>query len=201
MRRLALAILVLVLAGCGEQAGGEGEGGACADGIVWHDTFYLGGELPGHPRLRTGARLQGGIRPACNDSNGEPPGKDRATDLWRFEGIPPEIAVSGAEIPARVYRNPGAFVELPQHPLHANYFESPHRPVRRMRGKPCTVDGRVESLSAFYVDGRNVIVDARTRITGFDDAGMPILREGDAVRITGRCRGSRIGARHIEPQP
>jgi hypothetical protein len=201
MRRCALAILLVLAAGCGDQAA-QGEAGACADGIVWHDTFYLGSKLPGHPRLQTAAPLDGGVRPACNDSNGEPPGEDRPADLWRLEGIAPAIAVSGSEIPWLVYLNPGAFLQLPQHPLHANYYDSPRRPVRHLRGEPCTIDGRVESLSALFVSGRSIIVDARTQITGFDRAGMPILHEGDAVRIRGSCRDNGVvGARHIEPQP
>jgi hypothetical protein len=202
MRRLALALLVLAVAGCGEQAGGEGEAGACADGIVWHDTFYLGGVLPGHPRRQTGARLEGGIRPACTDSADELPVEDQPADLWRLEGVSPQIAVSVSEVPGLVYRNPGAFVELPQHPFHENFFGSPRRPIHRVRGKPCTVDGRVESLSALWVAGRNIVVDARTKIAGFDQAGMPILHEGDAVRVHGSCRGDEVvGARQIEPQP
>jgi hypothetical protein len=201
MRRCALAILLVLAAGCGDQAA-EGEAGACADGIVWHDTFYLGSELPGHPRLQTAAPLGGGVRPACNDSNGEPPGEDRPADLWRLDGIAPEIAVTGSEIPSHVYLNPGAFLAPPQHPLHENFFSDPQRPQRHLRGEPCAIDGRVESLSAFSVAGRNVIVDARTKITGFDQAGMPILHEGDAVRIRGSCPGDAVvGARHIEPQP
>jgi hypothetical protein len=122
--------------------------------------------------------------------------------VYRIEGIAPEIAVYGSDIVRDPYLNPGAFTELPQHPFHENYFESPRRPVRRVRGKPCTFDGRVESLSAMYVAGRNVIIDARTRISGFDQAGMPILHEGDKVRIRGTCRDDEvIGARQIEPQP
>jgi hypothetical protein len=199
MRRWALVLLAVLAAGCGDQA--TGEGGACADVLVWNDTAYFGTRMPS-PRPPAGAPLEGGVHPACNDSNGEPPSHDRPTEAYRIEGVAPEIAVYGGNIVRDPYLNPGAFTALPQHPFHDNFFGSARRPVRRVRGEPCTVSGRVESLSAFYVAGRNVIIDARTRITGFDDAGMPILREGDAVRIHGSCRGDEVvGARRIEPQP
>jgi hypothetical protein len=201
MRRIALAVLALAAAGCG--AGEEtGEGGACAAGIAWHDIFYYGASLPS-PRPPVGEKLEDGIQPGCND--GGPHEEDRPTDVYRIQGVAPEIAVYGDDIVRDPYLNPGAFTELPEHPLHANYHSSPQRPIRRVRGEPCTVDGRVRSLSAVFIDTadgeRNVIIDARTRITGFEQAGMPILHEGDAVRVRGPCHGEVIGARLIEPQP
>ena len=119
-------------------------------------------------------------------------------------GVPPEVAVY-VEGDDGVYMNPGAFLALPSHPLHDNFFSGPDRPRRRARGRQCHVDGEI-SLSNGYpalsAPRWSMAVDTRTRIDGFDHAGMPILATGDLVRIHGRCpRRDTIVARRIEPRP
>jgi len=201
MRRLSLIVLCLAMTACGSEDVGES---ACASGVVWNDTFYFGGEMP-PPHPAPGAPLDGGRSPGCNDSGG-PFQNDRAASLRRVGDIPPEIAVYVDGDSDTVYRNPGAFVELPAHPLHDNYFDGPRDPRRHAPGDRCRIDGQALLSSALFLrtpsGERNVVVDARTRIEGFDHAGMPILATGDLLRIHGRCsRRETIVARLIEPRP
>jgi hypothetical protein len=200
MRRLSLIVLCLAMTACGNED--VGESGQCTGGVIWNDTSYVGAALP-PPHPAAGASLGSGREPGCNDGGG--PEKDDSVNLRRVGDIPPEVAVYVDGENGAVYTNPGAFIELPAHPLHDNYFGGPRRPRRPARGDRCQVDGQallVPSLAVRTANGqRNVVVDARTRIEGFDHAGMPILATGDFVRIHGRCRRGAIGARLIEPRP
>jgi hypothetical protein len=200
MRRLSLIVLCLAMTACGNEEVGES---GCASGVVWNDTFYLGGDMP-PPYPAAGAPLDGGRSPGCNDGGG-PFQNGRAADLRRVADIPPEVAVYVDGEHGAIYTNPGAFKELPTHPLHDNYFGGPRRPRRSARGDRCRADGRALLSSSLFLrtptGERNVVVDARTRIEGFDHAGMPILATGDLLRIHGRCRRDTIVARRIEPRP
>jgi hypothetical protein len=202
MRRLSLIVLCLAMTACGSEE--VGESGSCAAAVVWNDTVYFGGRFP-PPHPAAGAPLEGGRQPGCNDSGG-PFEADRAVSLRRVGDIPPEVALYVDGESGAVYTNPGAFIELPVHPLHDNYFGGPRRPRRSARGHRCRIDGRAMLSSSLFLrtstGEQNVVVDARTRITGFDHAGMPILATGDLLRIHGRCpRSETIVARLIEPRP
>jgi hypothetical protein len=200
MKRVALAALCLALAGCGAETGGDG---GCASGIVLHGEWYSGMSLPG-PDPPAGRRVEGGIEPACNDAGQSE--ADRETRLREVRGVPREVAVySGYD--NTIYLNPGYFTELPDHPLHDSFYRGPDRPRRPERGAPCRFDGEVEStVSSLLVrsgtDQRYVAIDARTRIVGFDRAGLPHLERGDRVTIRayGCDRGAML-ARRIAPQP
>jgi hypothetical protein len=76
--------------------------------------------------------------------------------------------------------------------------------VRGVSPDVAVIDGRVlETFSSLWVETErrriSVVVDSRTRIEGFDRAGLPYMDEGDAVRVQGRCRRDIVLAGHIEP--
>jgi hypothetical protein len=201
MRRLSLIVLCLAMTACGNEE--VGENGACASAVVWNDTAYFGGDMP-PPHPPAGPPLDGGRSPGCNDSGG-PFERDRAVSLRRVGDIPPEVAVYVDGDTGTVYTNPGAFIELPAHPLHDNFFGGPRDPRRHARGDRCQIDGQALVAPSLFLrtpsGERNVVVDVRTRIEGFDHAGMPILETDDLLRIHGRCRRETIVARLIEPRP
>jgi hypothetical protein len=198
MRRLAL-LVALGLAGCG--AAETGESGGCAAAVVRDGVLYRGtGESA--RGLRSGQAIEEGfVSPACNDTGGNDP--DRPTRVFAVRGVSPELAVIDD---GSLYVNVGYFTELPDHPLHDRFHGGPDRPRRKPRGSRCAVDGRVlETFSVLWAEtdrGRVTVgVDVRTRIEGFDRAGLPYLQEGDAIRIRGRCGDEFVLARRIEPRP
>jgi hypothetical protein len=105
-----------------------------------------------------------------------------------------------------MYVNDGFFIELPDHPLHDQFYGGPNRPRAIARGQTCVLEGEVVNLDVLVVrtDGLDVTVrlDARTRISGFARAGLPYLSEGDQVRVHARgCGDDYVLARRIEPRP
>jgi hypothetical protein len=194
MRRAALIVL-LVTAGCGSS--GSDEGGACAAAVMWDGMVYLGTGVDAGKGLRSAELIEDEfVQPGCNDGGGSEP--DRTTSVFAIRGVPPELAVIDG---GSLYVNTGYFTELRDHPLHELLGRDRRR---RMRGEPCTVEGRVGPT----VWGKTVrtergevdiSVEPSTEIEGLDRAGHPYVEEGQALRIEGRCRGEYVRARRIEP--
>jgi hypothetical protein len=197
MRRLALlVVLALAVSACDEDGAGDCDG-SYADAIVWNGDVYFATRTD-PPRRRQGAPVEGGYRTLCG-------GRTRPVELRRVRGVPAEAALYPDGDTDRMYLDDGFFIELPDHPLHDQFYGGPTRPRRRERGRPCTLDGEVSNVGYLQVraGGRDVlvVVDVRTRIEGFDRAGLPYLEEGDAVRVRGHCRPEQVLARRIEPRP
>ena len=195
MRPLLLLVLALAFASCGEDdvgtaapapdenaAAGGGAMASCIDGVMWNGTLYAG-SMSGDPLPPAGAPLDGGTRPACNDTGGaaEP---DSPASLTAAEGLPPEVAIYDADRPELIYTSMESFVFL-------GIADSP-----ATRGKGCTVAGTVTLPLA--VDGRTVTVLADTRFTGFDRSSLPYLAAGDRVKVTGKgCSPREVFASEI----
>jgi hypothetical protein len=193
MWRVVLVALCLAVAACGAET--EGEGGACAAGIVWNDTFYVQEEID-PPRPPAGAPLEDGIRPGCNDSNGGPFEEDVEIGVREVEGTPPEVAVYLDDSIAGVYVNQRYLVFL---------GDRDHPPPRSFGRPSCTFEGTVVSLSPLRVDTQRrtwrVRLEATTRFARFASS-IPYLAEGDRVRIRGhRCAGKGMIARRVEALP
>jgi hypothetical protein len=203
MKRAALAVMCLALAGCGAEED-VGESGSCADGLLVNGELYVGIPLAG-PDPKAGGPVEGGVQPGCND--GGPHEPDREIGVREVSGVPPEVAVYREWSTRTTYLNAGYPTELPEHPLHDRIHGSPDRPRRPARGRPCRLDGEVTHTWGYPVVGvreRTVIlnIDARTRVTGFDRGGLTYFERGDRLRVHGRgCARDVMHADRIEPQP
>jgi hypothetical protein len=197
MRRAVLVLVVLAVAACGEEGASDCEGSG-ADAVEWGGDLYRG-HAQAPSRLRPGPPVEGGFRRLCG-------GVTKPVRLREIRGVPIEVALFPAGDTDRFYRNAGFLLELPEHPLHDDFYGGPGRPRRRARGEACMLDGEVVALGYLHVriGGRDVAVavDARTRISGFERAGLPYLREGDQVRVLARgCGDDHVLARRIDPRP
>lgn len=201
MRRRALLVLCLALAGCGSEE--DVESGACADALLVNGELYVGTVLRG-PDPKAGGPVEGGVQPGCND--GGPTEPDVEIGLREVSGVPPEVAVYRESGTRTIYLNAGYPTELPEHPLHDRIHGSPDRPQRRARGRACRLDAEVRDTWGYPIviaGGRSVIVniDARTRVTGFGRDGLTYFERGDRLRIRGHgCDRDVMLARRIEPQ-
>jgi Family of unknown function (DUF6281) len=171
---------------------GEGESGGCASGLVYKEEMYLG--MARTDRLPDpGAPAGDAVVPACNDS-GPPYDDDSSIRVRHVRGVPAEVALYAQARTDTVFVNTGYVTEVPEHPLHRALHGDEDRPRRRGAAPRCRLDAEVaETTFGLWVraDARrvNVIVDARTRIDGFDREGLPYLEQGDVVRISGHgCR-------------
>jgi len=204
MRRCAFAILVVLVAGCGDATE---ESGACAAAVVYDDMVYLGRHIPHNP-LRPGEPVDGGVSPACHDTiPADPDEHDEATALRHVEGVDPAIAVwvPGEGRRWAVYVNAGSFPEIRGHPLHELLYRG-EQPRELRRAPNCDFDGTVEG-AGLSVDvqpatgpGRFITGRIDTRIEGFERGGWHVLRRGDRVHVVGECHGQReVTAHLIEP--
>jgi hypothetical protein len=180
---------------------------ACALGVEYRGAFYVGATPVPGARVEQGAPLRGGVVPGCDDvviigpdgrRENEPP-PDTAVDLVRVAGVRAAVAVA---MPGRsdVFIAPGFLPELASHPLHEALFAEPPR-ERCPGSKTVTRTGRIVSAPGF---GRqlgmrggggqsSVAVGAATRVLGGTRrAGLPYLRKGDAIRVTGRRCGRTV---------
>ena len=186
MRRVVLVALCLALAGCGADE--EVESGACTSAILVHGEGYLGVGLDG-PEPPPGRPVEGGIRPACNDS-GPPYEEDREVDLREVRGVPPDVAVYVDGDADTIYLSDRYRVFLPLPGYR-----------RRARGEPCRIVGTVAELESLRVGRRMIAVDGQTRMDGFPGT-LPYLRKGDRVQVDAvGCRGRGVVARRIALQP
>ena len=100
-----LAVVLIALAGCGEQSHAQsGAGGQCAAAVVYHGTMYVRTKAA-RPALK--GRLTGGYVPACNDHEGDA-GTDQPVVLKRIAGVPASEAVYSPRPFPGVYRRSGS---------------------------------------------------------------------------------------------
>ena len=203
MKRAALVVICLALAGCGEDED-VGESGACADGVVVNGERYVGTTLKG-PNPKAGEPVEGGVQPGCND--GGPYEPDVETGVREVSGVPPEVAVYRERGTRTIYLNAGYPTELPDHPLHDRIYGSADRPRRPARGRACRIDVEVRETWGYPIasaGGRSVIlnIDAQTRVSGFGRDGLTYFERGDRLRVHGHgCARDVMHADRIEPQP
>jgi hypothetical protein len=200
MRPLLLLVLALALASCGEDdvgvagapedvaAGGGGAMASCIDGVQWNGTLYAG-TMAEQPLPPAGEPLDGGTRPACNDTGGAAEAESPAS-LTAVEGLPPEVAIYDADRPELIYASN-------EHFLFLGVADSP-----AARGESCTVAGTVDAAMPLTVDGRSVTVAAGTRFSRFARSSLPYLAAGDRVKVSGKgCTRRELFAREIELRP
>lgn len=207
---LSCTVLVLSLSGCG--GGSRGGAGSCADTVGLHGETLWGRSVDVRSgRLPSPAGTQRVDVPACDDSGNGERGVGTGT-LTRLAGVAPEIALADdVQDDGRVsvvYLGAWYFDALPSHPLHRALWGSNRRPLftrhrECVRARPRTgrVDSRGSGLGLFLNGHRRRSgwrVDVRTVVRAPHPAGMPRLRSGDRVRVTGvRCRGAGLVARRI----
>lgn len=202
---------VIVLAGllsaCGLIVGPAS--GSCAFVIEWNGVHY--GELNIDQAPRFGPSLGEGAVPACDDTGSSGCSRlhgedDQSIAIYRLRGVDPHVAF-GALTPwgdRQPFLAPGVFPELPSHPLHEAIYWSPRRPSERRGGWHCgepipDLTGRVTVSPAgggflgVRFEGDRVRRDvgftdvqivAQTKVTGFDEYGLPHIVEGDALHAT-----------------
>jgi hypothetical protein len=217
MRRAALILVALAMAGCG---GGSASDSAdrpepdCAYPLVWAGTTYDPElDLPATSEL--GPSLGAGTVLGCGDlSEGGIP--DERVGVRRIEGIHPEVAVAalleGGTDPI-VWLAPGYLLESPAHPLHRAAVESAgvgEPPGDDFTcGRPLATPGRalstprqnfplevqaeepaVESLLTEAGTQRVVSLTTDTVITGLERHGVPYIERGDEFTLVVRaCDG------------
>jgi hypothetical protein len=227
MRKFAaLATLAVVTAACGANGSPRSEAtgntasttpnvaalGSCVRAVSLRGKLYIGAGNPSEP-ITFGAPIEGGIVPACNDTNLSDE-QDTPAALTSIDGVSSDVAVGmGADL----YLGPGYLTESPRHPLHAAlYSEEPDE----IHGFHCETDtrsltGRVDSTPGFGMlirlqglddpsstllrpyDGV-VFVDAKTEFDGLDRDGIPYLEEGREVSVAARqCAGDGAGSRKL----
>ena len=189
----ASAALALVATGRGH--GGSGSAGSCALAIRFDGVDYLGTTVK--QTLPFGGPLGQGTLPPCQDSNG-PPEVGGAVDVVSIAGVPPAVAVGAAGDAHTAYLAEGYFPELPSHPLHegaARDFTSGCRVTgtfsleatvrQHVSALLVEVNQRTGSLEAAPGSTIQLLVDAGTRIDGFERKGLPYVTAGDRLRSSG----------------
>jgi Family of unknown function (DUF6281) len=212
----ASAALVLVTRGGGHAVIAR-SGSSCALAVRFDGVDYLGSTMK--QPLHLGRALGQATLPPCQDSNSPgPPPTESAVDVVAIAGVPPSVAIGAAGDPHTAYLAVGYFPELPSYPLHeggAFDYTSGCRVTGtfsltgtvRQHGSALLVevDGRSGSLEAAPGSTIQLLVDARTRIDGFDRNGLPYVAAGDRLRSSGvTCRfqgasSSAVVARTIGP--
>ena len=188
----ASAALALVATGRGH--GGSRSAGGCALAVRFDSVDYLGRTVK---QLRLGRALGRGTLPPCRDSNG-PPEVGGAVDVVSIGGVPPAVAVGAAGDAHPAYLAAGYFPELPSHPLHeggARDFTNGCRVTgtfslvgtvrRHVSTLLVEVSERSGSLEAAPGSTIQLLVDAHTRIEGFERNGLPYVTRGDRIRSSG----------------
>lgn len=192
--RHVVAIVAVIALGLGVVlafGGGPGTDDACAsstDDIVWREVVYHSvGANRDTSRVRYGPRVGTGIAAAsCGDVG-------RA--LFSIRGVDPAVAMAArGTADWKLYLAEG-FPIVAEHPLHETVVGPLARPGGAC-GKPVSLEGTVERMPSFTRMGvraagrvHDITFRARTAIPEHRRAGLPFLRKGDRVRVTGReCR-------------
>jgi hypothetical protein len=203
--RLALTGLLGMALGCssGEDTRGSAD---CSESVVWRGEHLKGAET---------TRLNLDLPPPVAQHRVDiaPCGENDAgttITLSELAGVPPELALAeaGASGVNALFLAEGAFFQLPEHPLHASRYRSAQRPrldrsagcraARPMRGEIVDTD----EIGGYLVVGdgglRSWRIDARTQIDAEALRGVPRVRNGQAIRVTGlRCPSRRLVARSV----
>ncbi len=217
MRRAALILVALGMAGCGDGSASDSADRPepdCAYPLVWAGTTYDPGlDLPATSEL--GPSLGTGTVLGCGDlSEGGIP--DERVGVRRIEGIDPAVAVAvaleGSTEPI-VWLGRGYLLESPEHPLQGPAvrtlgigdlpgddftcgppLETGARALSTPRQNfPLEVqaeDPAVESLLTEAGTQRVVSLTTDTVITGLERHGVPYIERGDEFTLVLRaCDG------------
>jgi hypothetical protein len=129
---------------------------------------------------------------------------EESTAAFTLVGVPAELAFAVPGYYDGLFVAPGTFPELPDHPLHEAVFGPRSRPdYRQGCGEMFRLEGTVNlagplrlEVTASEVElaedqeGAWLVVDAGTRIDGFDRKGIPTLAPGDEIVVRAQlCEG------------
>jgi hypothetical protein len=193
------SVAIALMSGGGHPAGSAGVS-SCPLSIRFGDAHYLGRSVK--RTLRLGRHLGRAIVDSCPDSGiftlqtREAPGGGAVVAI---RGIPPSVAVGAAAQRHTAYVAYGYFPELPSYPLHEGRAPDYTRGCRvtgrfslvgRVRLHSSALVVEVDRSSGSLVAGRGatfiqLLVDARTRIEGFERNGLPYIAAGDPLRSSG----------------
>jgi hypothetical protein len=200
---VASPCVAVALTGCGGHRAEPAAEASCPLNIQFGDTEYLGTRVK--RTLRLGRRLGRGIVFACPGTILSPPPPPPPADgvVVAIAGIRPSVAVGAAGQPHLAYLAFGYFPELASHPLHeggvrdftrgchvTGRFSLVGRVKQHGSALLVQVDRSSGSLQVRpHVTFVQLLVDARTRIEGFERNGLPYVTEGDRLRSSGvTCR-------------
>jgi len=172
---------------------------SCPLAIQFGDAQYFGTTVK--QTLRLGRRLGRAIVNPCPDAILSPTAPVPPGDgvVVAIAGVRPSVALGAADSPHTAYVAFGYFPELPSYPLHEGGIRDRTRGCRvtatfslvgRVRvhssGLVVQVDRGSESLHVRpHVTMIQLLLDARTRIEGFERNGLPYVARGDRLRASG----------------
>jgi len=205
VRRTALLLAVVLLAGCGGSEAPRSEPAAnldCAYPLAWNGVEYeVGIDLTKEWKL--GPALGPGVVLGCgSDEMGYYPDED--VEVRSVEGVDSDLAVAALLADSSqsiIWIAPGYLIESLRHPLHEQLAPGlgstglrakfTCKETLRTRGRSLTtprpgqglevvaVNPAVEELLVAPGGNRSVAVDQETELTGFDRNGVPYVSEGD----------------------
>lgn len=195
---VAAASAALALVTTGRHHATSGGEGSCALAIRFDGVDYLGTTMK--QTLRLGRPLDQATVPPCPDFNDPkaPPAAGGGVNVAAIADVPPSVAVASAGDPHTAYLAVGYFPELPSYPLHEGAARdytngcnltgaftlfgtvSQHSSALLVK-----VDERTGSLDVQPGSIVQLLVDSRTRITGFARNGLPYVTAADRVRSSG----------------
>jgi hypothetical protein len=176
-------------------------GESCAVTVRWNGTIYE--DVP--PRFalpERGAPLDGATIPDCTVGGRCAPPEESVT-AYALVGVPTEVAVAVPGHYDGLFVAAGTFPELADHPLHEAVFGRRNRPdYRQDCGEAFRLEGTVNLAAPLRIDvtesevelsedqGAKLVVDAGTRIDGFDRNGIATLAPGDEIVVRAQlCEG------------
>jgi hypothetical protein len=170
-------------------------GASCVSAVTWNGSAYAGVALP----VAEGPGLDGGQRPPCNDTPGQPPEHATPVELHRIKSVPAKLGVA---LEGEAYLALGTLPQLPGHPLHRKWRSSP--PSERC-GSSFTVRGRVlytpfpgSPIAVRTSDGvdRTLVITSRTVVRRL--GRRPIIEQGLRLRAKVRqCLDSFVARRVV----
>jgi Family of unknown function (DUF6281) len=192
------SVAVALVGGGGHPAASAGAEG-CALAVDFDGVEYLGTTVK--RTLHLGRRLGRAFVEPCPDVIDSPPTPAAPSDgvVVAIAGIPSSVAVGAAGRPHTAYLADGYFPALPSHPLHEGSARNFTRGCR-MTGRFSLV-GKVRLHSSAlivqvdrssgslevrpHMTNIQLLLDARTRIRGFERNGLPYVTAGDHLRSSG----------------
>jgi hypothetical protein len=195
----AASFVAGVLVGCGEHRAEPTVAASCPLVVQFGRVQYLGTTVK--QTLRLGRRLGRAFAEPCSDAILAPSAPDAPSGgaVAAIIGIPPAVAVGVPGQPHTAYLGFGYFPELANHPLYGGRVRDFTRGCR-VTGRFALV-GRVKrhgSALLVQVDRSSgtlvvrphvtlvqLLVDAHTRVEGFERNGLPYVTIGDRLRASG----------------
>jgi hypothetical protein len=196
---VASVAVTIALVSRGEHHAESAGVSSCPAPIQFGNAQYFGTTVK--RTLRLGRRLGRAIVDSCPDAILSPPAPPQPDGgvVVAIESIPPSVAVGAAGKPHMAYLAFSYFPELASHPLH----EGPGRDLTR----GCRVTGRFSLVGRVKRHGSallvqvdrssgsleikphvtfiQLLVDAYTRVEGFERNGLPYVAAGDRLRSSG----------------